>query len=100
MFYADLFATSELYRSKVLQSTMEDEPLVIQLSGSDPTLMLTAVKIIEQQKLASAVDLNWGCPLREAKHKRFGAYMLDNEVDRDKVCAVIVHQCVHHSATI
>ena len=52
-----------------------DRPLVGQLAGHDPEVVLAAARLIEPQ--VDAVDLNFGCPQGIARKGRYGAFLLD-----------------------
>ena len=41
-----------------------DRPLVVQMAGDDPAIMLAAAKLVEHQ--CDAFDINLGCPQRIA----------------------------------
>lgn len=51
-----------------------DKPLIAQLAGNDPTILVNAGKLIH--KGVAAIDLNLGCPQKIAKRGYYGAYLL------------------------
>lgn len=58
-----------------------EQPLVIQLGGSDPTDLGKAAKLCEEFGGFEAINLNCGCPSDKAKKAGFGAeLMLDPEL--------------------
>ena len=61
-----------------------DRPLIIQFAGDDPTILVEAAKHVHE--IASAVDLNLGCPQKIAKRGNYGAYLLN---DQHRVCQVL-----------
>jgi len=87
MLYADLLVSSPSYRAQTLRTCAEDYPLIVQIAGSNRHTVLQAA-LHAQEAGAAAVDLNWGCPLREAKHRRFGSYMLECALDRNQVSLI------------
>ena len=56
-----------------------DWPLIAQLCGNDPSILLAAAKEICQIKEVCAVDLNLGCPQGIAKRGKYGAFLLDKK---------------------
>lgn len=63
-------------RKNFWYSTSEsDRPLVIQICGNDPEVMLeTCFKI---QKYCDAIDINFGCPQEIARKGHYGSYLQD-----------------------
>lgn len=59
-----------------MKSDKNDRPLVVQLAGHDIKQMLFAAK--ELQKIADAIDINFGCPQNIAKKGRYGAFLLNH----------------------
>ena len=53
----------------------EDDPLVVQFAGHEPSSLLAAARLVQDR--CDAVDINLGCPQRIAKRGRFGAYLLE-----------------------
>lgn len=51
-----------------------DEPVVVQLCGNDPEIIVQAGKKI--QGLCSGIDLNLGCPQEHAREGHYGGYLL------------------------
>ena len=70
-------------------SNLQDSPLVVQLAGSEPTVLREAVRIIKEtlQDKVDAIDFNLGCPQACAKRDTFGAFL-----DRDR-CIVCLKVC-------
>lgn len=86
MFYSERFASDAEYRKESLQSCELDHPLVVQFCGNDPETMLKAAKLVEDE--CEGIDINLGCPQREARNMRYGAYLLD-ECDRPLVLHMV-----------
>jgi tRNA-dihydrouridine synthase 1 len=51
-----------------------DRPLIVQLAGDDPDILVKAGRLIHHD--VTAIDLNLGCPQRIAKKGHYGAYLL------------------------
>lgn len=77
MFFAHRFVNDREYRRRKLQTTPDDRPLIVQFCGHDPAVLAAAAKLAEPH--CDAVDLNLGCPLKQARDGRFGSYLLDRE---------------------
>merc|ERR1719323_2588028 len=93
MIHAEPFAASEEYR-RVYFDAWEaahlhgvddaDRPLIAQLGGDDPRVMLRAAQLLEPY--VDGVDINFGCPTEDARKgghqshsprcRRYGAYLL------------------------
>ncbi|TFK73532.1 FMN-linked oxidoreductase [Pluteus cervinus] len=55
-------------------SEVNHRPVVVQLCGNDPELIIQAARQIQND--CDAIDLNLGCPQEAAKEGHFGAYLL------------------------
>jgi len=53
-----------------------DRPLIAQIFGSDPGVLASAARLIEEGGLADAVDINMGCPVRPVIRKGAGAALM------------------------
>jgi tRNA-dihydrouridine synthase A len=60
---------------KLLSYSEVEQPLVMQLGGSDPTKLATASKICQDYGY-SAINLNVGCPSDRVKSGNFGACLM------------------------
>ncbi|KAJ1414299.1 hypothetical protein B484DRAFT_454848 [Ochromonadaceae sp. CCMP2298] len=78
MYNANSFTHSREIREGNFTTCAEDRPLIFQLAGHDPEVMLQAALMVEDR--CDAVDINLGCPQGIAKRGRYGAYLMD-EVD-------------------
>ena len=67
--------SAEDYLSNNFQTCPEDRPLIVQIAGHDPTVMLQAARMVEDQ--CDAIDINLGCPQGIAKRGRYGAFLME-----------------------
>ncbi len=75
MLHARLFCEVPTYRELHFDADPSDRPVVAQLAGHDPAVVLEAARRIEGS--VDAVDLNFGCPQGIARKGRYGAFLLD-----------------------
>lgn len=62
----------------------EDRPLVIQVCGNNPKVMLEACRILQHE--CDAIDINFGCPQEIARKGKYGSWLQDDwELVRDIV---------------
>ncbi|KAL0265850.1 UNVERIFIED_CONTAM: hypothetical protein PYX00_011567 [Menopon gallinae] len=54
----------------------DDRPLVVQICGNKPELMLAAARKLERH--CDAIDVNLGCPQNIAKRGHYGAFLQDD----------------------
>ncbi len=69
----------------------EIEPIVIQITGSDPEMMANAAQMLVK-KGAHIIDINMGCPAQKVCGKAAGAALLRNE----KLVANILNSVVNN----
>lgn len=87
MLYSHIFAVSKTYREEVLPYCEDDTPLVVQFAGNDAPTLLHAAKFVENR--AFAIDINFGCPLKEAQKYQYGYYLLHSEQNRKRIVYII-----------
>jgi tRNA-dihydrouridine synthase B len=63
----------------------DEQPLAVQIFGSEPTVMAGAARMVEDAG-ADLVDINFGCPVRKVTKTGAGATLLE---DHDRACAVV-----------
>ncbi|KAG8892524.1 hypothetical protein FRB99_002654 [Tulasnella sp. 403] len=80
MWLSERIVHDEAYRNTVLGDLTfgHDEPLsrpvVVQLAGNDPAIMLQAALLLQDH--CDAIDINLGCPQDRAKEGHYGGYLL------------------------
>lgn len=75
MFNANSMVSSTDYCEENFQTTQGDRPLIVQIAGHDPQVMLQAAKLLEDH--CDAIDINLGCPQGIAKRGRYGAFLME-----------------------
>lgn len=75
MFHSTCFAKDPKYRKEALQSCPEDRPLLLQLCGNDPKIILEAALLAQDH--CDGIDINLGCPQMIAKRGHYGAFLQD-----------------------
>ena len=56
----------------------DERPAAVQIYGRDPTSMVEAARIVEQEAHPDIIDLNFGCPVKKVASKGAGAGLLRN----------------------
>ena len=70
----------------MLKTVPEDEPIALQLLGSDPDIMLRSARELLSQMSVSFIDINAACPAPKVAKKKAGSYLLK---DRENLCSII-----------
>src|SRR5436190_21327698 len=60
---------------ELVASCADDNPLAVQIFGSDPTMMAEGARVLEARGVA-AIDINMGCPVNKVTKTGSGASML------------------------
>jgi len=76
MVSADGLARGHKKTFDFLRTEPGDRPLIAQIFGSDPEVLAAAAGVIEERKLADAVDINMGCPVRPVIRRGAGAALM------------------------
>jgi nifR3 family TIM-barrel protein len=63
----------------------DEEPLAVQIFGSEPAVMAEAARMVEDAG-ADLVDINFGCPVRKVTKTGAGATLLE---DPDRACRIV-----------
>lgn len=78
MIHSRLLIESPQYREKFLVKVVEaDRPLIAQVCGSDPEIVLQACRYLEPY--VDGIDINCGCPQCIARRGNYGAFLLEKE---------------------
>ncbi|PHQ80996.1 MAG: tRNA dihydrouridine(20/20a) synthase DusA [Coxiella sp. (in: Bacteria)] len=85
-------------RDYLLGFSAEEQPLALQLGGSDPAALVEAAKIGEQYGYAE-INLNVGCPSDRVQAGRFGACLM-KEPDLVAECVVAMQDAVRVPVTV
>ncbi|KAA8494530.1 tRNA-dihydrouridine(16/17) synthase NAD(P)(+)-like [Porphyridium purpureum] len=67
---------AEKIKQELFSTTQADRPLVVQIAGHDPELMLACAR--ELQTHCDAIDINFGCPQHIARRGKYGAFLMDD----------------------
>jgi tRNA-dihydrouridine synthase 1 len=62
----------------VFTSAPEDRPLIAQICGNDPSVIVECANLMLKQYPVDAIDLNLGCPQRIAQRGFYGAFLMDD----------------------
>lgn len=74
---------------KLLTSQKEEQPLSVQIFGGDPESMAKGAKFIHNLKIASIIDINFGCSVKKVVKQGAGvALMKEPEVSKAILSAV------------
>lgn len=75
MLHARIFSECKVYRRKAIDDLRNGpKPVVAQICGNDPQIMLKAGKMIQDE--CDMLDINLGCPQNIAKRGHYGAFLL------------------------
>lgn len=88
MFNSNAFVSSKETRANLFQICEEDRPLVVQIAGHDPEMMLAAAKLVEDH--CDAIDINLGCPQGIAKRGLYGAFLMEELELLDRIVRTLV----------
>jgi tRNA-dihydrouridine synthase len=75
MFDSKRFVEDTSYREKMFRTCPEDRPLVVQFAANDSKYLYQAAKLVEPY--CDAVDINLGCPQRQAHEGNYGSALLE-----------------------
>ena len=67
----------ELMGDSCRDMVKQDRPLIYQLAGNDPNVLVAAGRKI--QGYCDAIDINFGCPQKCAEVGNYGSYLLDRD---------------------
>ena len=73
----------------LLSSKKEEQPLSVQLFGSDPDTMAKGAKVIQDLNIADIIDINFGCSVKKVVKQGAGvALMKDPELSKTILTAI------------
>jgi tRNA-dihydrouridine synthase 1 len=75
MYNSNTALISEAYREEMVHTCSGDRPLIAQIAGHDPQVMLQTAKYLEP--ICDAIDINLGCPQGIAKRGHYGAFLME-----------------------
>lgn len=85
-------------RERLLGFAAQEQPVALQLGGSDPRQLAQAARIGEDYGYAE-INLNVGCPSDRVQSGRFGACLMQ-EPDLVSECMAAIADAVHVPATV
>jgi tRNA-dihydrouridine synthase B len=93
--YTEMVSSEGIIRNQkktlaMMKFSSDEQPLGIQLFGSNPEVMGQATKLVVSQYTPDLIDLNFGCPVRKVVNKNGGAAVLkDMGLTSEIVCATV-----------
>lgn len=69
------------YARELLRPCPQDKPVMAQLAGADPQLILAAARRLWEGGNIAGIDLNFGCPQKCAEIGMYGAYLVQKDSD-------------------
>ena len=73
---------------ELLHTTEAEQPVAMQLYGSDPSMMGAAAAILSEQPIA-CIDINLGCPMEKVVRQGAGAALMKNPRLAEKIIAAV-----------
>ncbi|MGM0560636.1 MAG: tRNA dihydrouridine synthase DusB [Pseudomonadota bacterium] len=92
--FSEMIASEAMIRQtrqsmKMATGCDEESPMAVQLAGCDPATMAVAARL-NQDRGASLIDINFGCPVKKVVNKLAGsALMRDEKLAGDILSAVV-----------
>lgn len=83
----------------LLSSKKEERPLSVQLFGSDPDSLVKGAKVIQDLKLASIIDINFGCSVKKIVRQGAGIALM-KEPKLSKIILTAVRKATDLPLTI
>lgn len=91
------------YNSKktltLLSSKKEEQPLSIQLFGSDPDTMAKGAKFVQDLNIADIIDINFGCSVKKVVKQGAGVALM-KEPDLSKTILTAIRKAIDLPLTI
>eukprot|EP00047_Mylnosiga_fluctuans_P015831 m.49615 g.49615 ORF g.49615 m.49615 type:complete len:609 (+) comp6139_c0_seq2:858-2684(+) len=76
MLNSTVYVRDSTYRKQHFSTCPEDRPLIAQICGHDPGLLVKTALMLQDH--CDAIDLNLGCPQNIAKRGHYGAFLSDD----------------------
>ena len=73
---------------ELLQTNAAEQPVAMQLYGSDPSMMGEAAAILSERPIA-CIDINMGCPMEKVVQTGAGAALMKNPRLAEKIIAAV-----------
>ncbi len=83
----------------LLSSEKKEQPLSVQLFGSDPGSMARAAKVVQDLKVASVIDINFGCSVKKIIKQGAGIALM-KEPKRSEQLLTAVRKAIDLPLTI
>lgn len=77
------------HKTRLINTTAEDQPLAVQLSGNDPKLFLKAAQHCETKGMAF-IDINAACPMPKVIRRHKGSSLLNDPILIAKIIETLV----------
>lgn len=82
-----------------LDHTGEPDPIAVQITGSDPTMMAEAA-LFNIDKGAHIIDINMGCPVKKVCNVLSGSALLKDEDLVARIVEKVVNACQAHQVPV
>ncbi|MCK5162211.1 MAG: tRNA-dihydrouridine synthase, partial [Desulfobacula sp.] len=83
----------------LLSSKKEEQPLSVQLFGSDPDTMAKGAKFVQDLKVAAMIDINFGCSVKKVVKQGAGVALM-KEPETSKIILTAVRKAIDLPLTI
>ena len=70
--------------------TPEEQPMALQIFGSEPEIMAEAAARLEERFHPAAIDINMGCPVRKVVSNGEGSALMRNLVLAQRIISAVV----------
>lgn len=67
-----------------------DDPVGVQIEGTDPEIMARAARIVEENGRAALIDINMGCPVPKIVKSGGGAALMNDPLKAEKIVKAVV----------
>ena len=93
--YSEMVASEAIIRHvpkamEMMEFCEDEQPVVIQIFGSNPKSMAKAAKVVEKEFNPNGIDINFGCPVQKAAKQGFGAVQLKDAKRAGEIVRAVV----------